>query len=118
MELWWRWMERGVWVMGEGREWVWCGGSRRRAVAGSSGRRRRRGAASSVLALPKVEPARTRERDRVSVARATAKGKRWKRCRKQGGTGARAVGVSVQARDAMPVARGAGAAHLTPGATC
>ena len=73
---------------------------------------------SSVLALPKVEPARTRERDRVSVARATAKGKRWKRCRKQGGTGARAVGVSVQARDAMPVARGAGAAHLTPGATC
>ena len=47
-----------------------------------------------------------------------SKGKRWKRCRKQGGTGARAVGVSVQARDAMPVARGAGAAHLTPGATC
>ena len=47
-----------------------------------------------------------------------SKGKRWKRCRKQGGTGARAVGVSVQARDAMPVARGAGAAHLTTGATC
>ena len=41
-----------------------------------------------------------------------SKGKRGKRCKKP-----RAVGVSLQARDAMLVAWGAGAAHLTPGAT-
>jgi len=52
---------------------VWCGGSRSRAVAGSSGRRRRCGAASSVLALPKIEPARTRAQRRVRAARAAAK---------------------------------------------
>ena len=52
---------------------MWCGRSRRRAVAGSSGRRRRCGAASSVLALPKIEPARTRAQKRVRAARAAAK---------------------------------------------
>ena len=46
-----------------------------------------------------------------------SKGKSGKRCRKQGGMRAPAVGVSVQARDAMRVAWGAGAAHLAPGAT-
>ena len=45
------------------------------------------------------------------------RGKRGKRCIKPGGTRARAVGVSLQAWDAMLVAWGAGAAHLTPGAT-
>ena len=52
---------------------MWCGGSRPRAVAGSSGRRRRCGAASSVLALSKIEPARTRAQKRVRAARAAAK---------------------------------------------
>ena len=52
---------------------MWCGGSRPRAVAGSSGRRRRCGAASSVLALSKIEPARTRPQKRVRTARAAAK---------------------------------------------
>ena len=52
---------------------MWCGGSRPRAVAGSSGRRRRYGAASSVLALSKIEPARTRAQKRVRAARAAAK---------------------------------------------
>ena len=52
---------------------MWCGRSRRRAVAGSSGRRRRCGAASSVLALSKIEPARTRAQKRVRAARAAAK---------------------------------------------
>ena len=52
---------------------MWCGGSRSRAVGGSSGPRRRCGAASSVLALPKIEPARTRAQKRVRAARAAAK---------------------------------------------
>ena len=52
---------------------MWCGGSRGRAVGGSSGPRRRCGAASSVLALHKIEPARTRAQKRVRAARAAAK---------------------------------------------
>ena len=52
---------------------MWCGGSRGRAVAGSSRPRRRCGASSSVLALPKIEPARTRAQKRVRAARAAAK---------------------------------------------
>ena len=52
---------------------MWCGGSRPRAVAGSSRPRRRCGASSSVLALSKIEPARTRAQNRVRAARAAAK---------------------------------------------
>ena len=52
---------------------MWCGGSRPREVAGSSGRQRRCGVASSVLALSKIEPARTRAQKRVRAARAAAK---------------------------------------------
>ena len=42
-------------------------------MAGSSRLRRRCGASSSVLALPKIEPARTRAQKRVRAARAAAK---------------------------------------------
>ena len=42
-------------------------------MGGSSGPRRRCGAASSVLALRKIEPARTRAQKRVRAARAAAK---------------------------------------------
>ena len=66
----WRW---GCERWERGREWVWCGGSRRPALAGSLGRRKRCGAASSVLALSKIEPARTRAQHRVRAARAAAK---------------------------------------------
>ena len=52
---------------------MWCGGSRGRAVAGSSRPRRRCGASSSVLALHKIEPARTRAQKRVRATRAAAK---------------------------------------------
>ena len=52
---------------------MWCGGSRGRAVEGSSRPRGRCGASSSVLALSKIEPARTRAQNRVRAARAAAK---------------------------------------------
>ena len=42
-------------------------------MTGSSGRRRQCGAASSVLALSKIEPARTRAQKRVRATRAAAK---------------------------------------------
>ena len=59
--------------MGEGERVGVVRGSRGRAVAGSSRPRRRCGASSSVLALHKIEPARTRAQSRVRAARAAAK---------------------------------------------